>query len=210
MRLLSIVSATAIAVAALAATSDANAQRGGRNNQAATAVTLNYQRVLAESALGRDLSSKLQQIRTQINTEAQALAPERQSIEQEAQRLQTTLRNQSAEQIRNNAQAQALAQRQQVFQQRAGELQGSLECTQLLSLRDVELQIEPVVRSIMQSRNAGVVVDAGNVVMASPEIDITSAVIQQLDGNQATRTATVNRRAITECQQQAPAQAPAQ
>lgn len=198
MRLLSIASAAAIAVAAFAATTDASAQRG-RNNQSTTAVVINYDRVLNESALGRDLAQKLQTIRTQINTEAQALAPERQSIEQEAQRLQNALRNQSAEQIRNNSQAQALAQRQQQFQARAVGLQGDLECTQLIAIRDVNQQIEPVVRSVMQSRGAGIAIDARNVAQSSPEFDITAAVIQQLDGNQATRTANVTRRPVAEC-----------
>ncbi|MBC7770211.1 MAG: OmpH family outer membrane protein [Phycisphaerales bacterium] len=207
MRLFSIVSATAIAVAAFAATPDASAQRNRNNTQSTTAVVVNYQRVLSESAIGRDLQSKLQGVRTQINTEAQSLAPERQSIEQEAQRLQGTLRNQSAEQIRSNAQAQALAQRQQQFQARATALQGDLECTQLIALRDVDLQIQPIVRSVMQSRGAGIVVDSRNVTLSAPEFDITAAVIQQLDGNQATRTATVSRRPVSECQGQQPAAA---
>ncbi|HYD87511.1 MAG TPA: OmpH family outer membrane protein [Vitreimonas sp.] len=212
MRLFSIVSAAAIAVAAVAATPDASAQRN-RNNQSTTAVVINYQRVLTESAIGRDLQSKLQTVRTQINTEAQSLAPERQSIDQEAQRLQNTLRNQSAEQIRNNPQAQALAQRQQQFQTRAATLQAELECTQLIALRDVDQQIDPVVRSVMQSRGAGIAIDARNVSQSAPEFDITAAVIQQLDGNQATRTASVSRRQVSDCagqQQQAGAPAAGQ
>lgn len=208
MRLFSIVSAAAIAVAAVAVTPDASAQRN--RNQSTTAVVVNYQRVLTESALGRDLTAKLQTVRQQIGTEAQSLAPERQSIEQEAQRLQNTLRNQSAEQIRNNAQAQALAQRQQALQQRAAGLQGDLECTQLIALRDVEQQIDPIVRSVMQSRGAGIVIDSRNVTQSLPEFDITTTVIQQLDGNQATRTANVSRRPVAECAGQQQAAAPGQ
>ncbi|GIK48121.1 MAG: OmpH family outer membrane protein [Hyphomonadaceae bacterium] len=204
MRLLSIAAAAAIAVAAFGVTTDAFAQRG--RNQSTTAVVINYDRVLTESAIGRDLATKLQQVRTQINAEAQALAPEQQSIEQEAQRLQNTLRNRSAEQIRNDPQAQALAQRQQQLQTRAASLQGDMECTRLISLRDVELQIDPIVRSVMQSRGAGIVVDARTVNQFAPEFDITAAVIQQLDGNQATRTANVTRRPVAECSgQQQPA-----
>jgi Skp family chaperone for outer membrane proteins len=205
MRLLSIVSAAAVALAAIAATPDAFAQRG-RNNQATTAVVINYQRVLAESALGRDMATKLGQLRQQIGAEAQTLGPEQQSIEQEAQRLQNTLRNQSAEQIRNNPQAQALAQRQQQFQTRAATLQGDLECSQLIALRDFDRQVSPIVRSVMEARGAGVVLDANNVQMVLPQFDITTTVIQQLDQNEATRTANVTRRSVAECQQQQPAQ----
>ena len=52
----------------------------------------------------------------------------------------------------------------------------------------------------MQSRGAGVVVDAGSTQVFDPQMDITNTVIQQLD--QGTRTATVARHSVTECQQQ--------
>lgn len=207
MRLLSIVSAAAVAVAALAATPDAFAQRG-RNNQSTTAVAINYQRVLAESALGRDIQAKLGQVRQQIGTEAQALQPEGQAIEQEGQRLQTALRNRTAEQIRNDPAAQAFAQRQQQFQARAAGLQGDMECTQLLTLREFDRMVSPVVRSVMEARGAGIVLDAASAQLVLPEYDITTAVIQQLDQNQATRTANVTRHPVAQCTQQAPAQTP--
>lgn len=212
MRLMNLVSAVAVAVTALSVTPDAFAQRG-RDNQATSVVAINYQRVLAESALGRDLSAKIQQIRTQVGQEAQALAPEQQSIEQERQRLQQATRNMSAEQIRNSTtyapQFQAFAQRMQQFQARGQTLQGDLECSQLIALRDFDRQVSPVIRSIMESRGAGVVLDAGSIQMVLPQYDITTTVIQQLDQNPATRTATVARHAVTECAAQQPAQQPA-
>ena len=57
-------------------------------------------------------------------------------------------------------------------------------------------------------RGAGVVINSSGAIYVAPEVDITAAVIQQLDQNQATRTATVARHAVSECQ--ARAQAPAQ
>lgn len=214
MRLLSILSATAIAVVALAATPDAFAQRG-RNNQSTTAVAINYQRVVAESALGRDMQTKLQQVRAQIGTEAQALQPEGQSIEQERQRLATATRNMTPQQIEASStyrpQFEQLAQRLQQFQQRSQGLQGDFECTQLLSLREFDRAVSPVVRSVMEARGAGIVLDASSAQLVLPEYDITTAVIQALDQNQATRTSNVTRHAVAECTQQgAPAQAPAQ
>lgn len=211
MRLLSIVSAAAVAVAAVAATPDAFAQRG--RNQATTAVVINYQRVLAESALGRDMATKLGQLRQQFGAEAQSLTPEQQSLEQERQRLAQASRNMSAEQIRNSStlapQFERFQQRLQQFQVRSQTLQGDLECSQLIALRDFDRQVSPVVRSVMESRGAGVVLDANNVQLVLPQYDITNTVIQQLDQSEATRTAAVARHSITECQPQQPAQAPA-
>lgn len=214
MRWMNFVSAAAIAVAALSVTPDALAQRN-RNNQSATVVAINYQRVLAESALGRDMAAKLQQMRAQFGQEAQALAPEQQSIEQERQRLQQATRNMTADQIRNSStygpQFQALAQRLQQFQQRGQTLQGDLECTQLIALRDFDRQVSPIIRSVMESRGAGAVLDTNTIQLVLPQFDVTTTVIQQLDQNPATRTATVSRHAVSECaaQQQQPAQTPA-
>lgn len=213
MRLLSIVSAAVIAVAALAVTPEALAQRG-RNNQSTTSVVINYQRVVAETALGRDMTAKLQQIRTQVGTEAQSLQPEQQSIEQERQRLAQASRNMSPEQIRNSStlapQFQQFQQRVQQFEARAQGLRGDFECSQIFALGEFDRQVSPIVRSVMEARGAGVVLDASNVQLVLPEFDITNTVIQQLDQGVATRTANVTRHAVAECQAQAPAQAPAQ
>jgi Skp family chaperone for outer membrane proteins len=198
--LMSTVCAVAVAAAAIAATPDAFAQRRG---QAASVVVVNYQRVLAESSLGRDLATKLNQVRTQVAGEAQALQPEAQSVEQEARRLQQALRNQSQQQLANNAEVQALAQRQNTLNQRAASLQGDFECTQLIALRDARNQIMPIVRAIMQQRNAGLVIDSSQALEVTGDYDITTTVIQQLDQNAATRTANVSRRPVAECSQQA-------
>jgi Skp family chaperone for outer membrane proteins len=200
MRLMSTMCAVAVAATAIAATPDAFAQRRG---QAASVVVVNYQRVLAESSLGRDLATKLNQVRTQVSGEAQALQPEAQSVEQEARRLQQSLRNQSQQQLANNAEVQALAQRQNTLQARAASLQGDFECTQLIALRDVRNQIMPIVRAIMQQRNAGLVLDSSQALEVTTDYDITTTVIQQLDQNAATRTANVSRRPVAECSQQA-------
>ena len=209
MRVVSLFSAAAFAVAAVAVSSDALAQRNRGNAQATQAVVINYSRVAAESVLGRDLQAKLAALRQQFQTEAQALAPEGQSLEQEAQRLAQTTRNLSQEQIRNNAAVQQYTQRRQQFEQRAAGIRGDMECSQLIALRDFDRQVGPVVNSVMTSRGAGIVIDASNTTSFDPNFEITATVIQQLDQNQNTRVANVARHAASECQ--APAgQAPAQ
>jgi Skp family chaperone for outer membrane proteins len=211
MRSLRVISAIAVAAVALTATSDAFAQRN--RNQATTVVVINYQRVVAESAIGRDMAAKLQQVRTQLGTEAQSLAPEQQSIEQERQRLAQASRNLSPEQIRNSStlapQFEQFTHRLQQFQARTQGLQGDFECSQALALRDFDRQVSPIVRSVMEARGAGVVLDASNIQLVLPDFDVTNTVIQQLDQNQATRSATVARHALTECQAQQPAAQPA-
>lgn len=213
MRLMSAICAAAvITVAAASMAPEAEAQRNRNNGQATTVVVVDYQRVLAESVLGRDMQAKLQQVRTQIQTDAQALAPESQSIEQDRQRFGQASRNMTAEQIRANSnlntQAQALQTRIEQFQRRQAELQGGLECSQALALRDFNAQVSPIVRSAMEARGAGVVLDASNIQFVQPQFDITTAVIQQLD--QSARTSNASRQPISACQSQTPAPAPAQ
>lgn len=210
MRLMNLVCAAAIAVVAVSASTAAFAQR---NRGGTTVVVVNFQRVVAESALGRDMTTKLQAIRQQISTEAQALAPEQQSIQQEQQRLATASRNMTPDQIRASStlapQFQAFQTRVQQFQQRSQALEGDYECSQLMAFRDYDRQVSPIVRSVMQAQGAGVVINSANVQTVEPQFDVTNTVIQQLDA--AARTATVARHAVSECQGQTatPASAPA-
>lgn len=213
MRMVSLLSAAAIAVAAVSVSSEASAQRNRGGGQATTAVVVNYQRVAGESVLGRDLQAKIAALRQQFTTEAQSLAPEQQSLEQEAARLQTATRNMSQEQIRASStyapQFQQFAQRRQQLEARAQGLRTDLECSSFIALRDFDRQVQPIITSVMQSRGAGIVVDTSNATVFDPNFDVTATVIQQLDQNQNTRVANVARHAASECQPPA-GQAPAQ
>jgi Skp family chaperone for outer membrane proteins len=199
--------AAALIAAALVIAPEAQAQRGGGSG----VVIVNYQRIAAESALGRDMTAKLQAVAAQIQQEAATLQPEGQAIEQERQRLVTATRNMTRDQVRAHAThgpaLQALETRAQQFQVRSNALQGDMECTQALTLREFDAQVRPVIRTTMEQRRATTVLDASNVLIFQPDSDITNTVIQALDQNQATRTANVTRRPLSQCQaQQQPAQ----
>jgi Skp family chaperone for outer membrane proteins len=200
MRLTKLALATAVAAVALGSAPGALAQR----NTAASVLVVNFQRVVSESALGRDMSTKLQGVGAQIQQQDQAMQSEGQAIEAEDQRLTTASRGMTEAQVQANAtlraQMQALANRVQQFQARRQALRGDFQCTQIIALRDFQTRSTPVIRTVMQSRGAGVVVDAGSAQVFDPQMDITNAVIQQLD--QGTRTATVARHSVSECQQQ--------
>jgi Skp family chaperone for outer membrane proteins len=214
MRVVSLFSAAVLAVAAVSVSSDALAQRNRGNGQATTAVVINYQRVAADSVLGRDLQAKLAALRQQFTTEAQSLQPEQQSLEQERNRLQAATRNMSQEQIRASTtygpQFQQFAQRLQTFEGRAAGLRNDMECSQFFALRGFDQQVAPVVESVRTARGAGIVIDSSNVTSFDSNFDITTTVIQQLDQNQNSRVANVVRHAASECQAQQPAAAPAQ
>jgi len=152
------------------------------------------------------MAAKLQQVATQVQAEAQAMQPEGQAIDTERQRLATATRSLTPDQIRAsstwNPQFEALGQRLEAFQRRGAQLQGDFDCSRMIALRDFDRQVSPIVRSVMESRGAGVVLDSRNIQMSLPDYDITTLVIQQLDQNAATRTSSVSRRPYTECQPQ--------
>ena len=187
MRLMSTMCAVAVAATAIAATPDAFAQRRG---QAASVVVVNYQRVLAESSLGRDLATKLNQVRTQVSrrgSSAPAGGAKRRagsaplaaiSAQPEpAAASPTTPRSRPWRSVKTVAGSARLRCR------------ATLSAPQLIALRDVRNQIMPIVRAVMQQRNAGLVLDSSQALEVTTDYDITTTVIQQLDQNAATRTA---------------------
>ncbi len=215
MRVIGFVSAAVIAAAAVGVSSDAVAQRN-RGQQGGGVVVINFQRVIADSVAGRDMAAKLQQVQAQVGAEAQALAPEQQSLQQEGQRLTRARGNRTDEQIRADAalsaQFQQFAQRRQQLEVRAATLRGDFECSQAVALREfTNNMVMPVVQSVMRTRGAGAAVDSASAFYVAPESDITQTVIDQLNQNPATRTVNVTRHPVAEClpQQQPPAPAPA-
>ena len=200
MRLTNLALLGAVSAIAVAFAPGALAQR----NSGGSVLVLNFQRVASDSALGRDMQTKLQGVGAQIQQQVQAMQAEGESIEQEQQRLATATRGMTSAQIQASAtlrpQVEAYTQRRQQFQARFQGLQGDMQCSQALALRDFDGQITPVVRSIMQSRGGGAVLDTGSARVFDPQLDITNTVIQQLDQNPSTRTATVARHAVAECQ----------
>jgi Skp family chaperone for outer membrane proteins len=206
MRVSSFVSA-AFAVAAMAAVSgDALAQR---NRGGPSVVVINFQRVVNESVLGRDMAAKLQQVQAAVGAEAQTLGPEQQSLQQEGQRLNRLRGNRTEEQVRADAglsaQFQQFNQRRQQFEARGAGLRGDMECSQAIALRDFQSMVMPIVQNVATSRGATTVVDASTVFYSAPDNDITTVVIQQLDQNPATRVANVARHPVAECTGQQPA-----
>lgn len=202
MRFLKPILAAAAVATVLSAAPVAMAQRGGNNG----VMVLNYQRVIESSDIGRDMSTKLNQIGQQIQGELQ---PDAQSIEAEQQSIQQATQGMNEEQVRRNSaltqRVEAFAQRVNAFRQRQVGLSRDLEYTRQVTLNDFNQQITPIVREVMEARNAGVVLDASTVQLAQPNVDATDDVVQRL--NQRLRTMNVSRQqAPAPQQQQAPAQ----
>lgn len=200
MRFLRPVLAAAAVATMLCAAPVAMAQRGGANS----VMVLNYQRIIESSDVGRDMTTKLGQIGQQMSGELQ---PDAQSIEAEQQSIQQATQGMNEEQVRRNTgltqRVEAFAARVQTFRQRQNAMARDLEYTRQVTLQEFNTQVTPIVREVMESRNASVVLDASTVQLSQPNVDATDDVVQRL--NQRVRTLNVTRQQAPAAQQQ-PAQ----
>lgn len=192
-----ILAAVAMATVVCAAPA-AFAQRGG---QSASVIVVDFNRLIANSDVGRDMSTKLQQIGQQMQGELQ---PEATAIQTEQQAIQTAAHGLTADQVRANRplsqRVEALDTRFQTFRTRQQGLARDMEYTQQMTLQDFNNQITPIVREVMEARGAGVVIDANATQLVLPAYNATDDVVARL--NQRLRTINVTR-------QSAPAQAAA-
>jgi Skp family chaperone for outer membrane proteins len=194
MRLIKL--AAAAAAVALVASPTAFAQaRGGT-------VVVNFAQLVEQSAMGRDMSTKLSGIATQLQQEGQALQPEGQAIQRDVAAFQTAARGKTPAQIQADPalgpQSQALQNRVTQFQAREQALQGDFDCTRAMAGRDFQTAVTPALRSAASARGATVVIDVSNALYYDPASDITTTVQAALD--QSSRTATVALHRVAECQ----------
>jgi Skp family chaperone for outer membrane proteins len=145
-------------------------------------VVYSLQAVVAGSAAGRDMATKLQAIETalttELETEARAIVEERQRLGQTpAAQLQTAAVQQA------DAANQRRAQAFDVARQRA---EYDLRATNERALRLFVQALQPVMIATVERRNALVVLEAGNVNYAVPGVDITRDLITALDASVST------------------------
>lgn len=179
---------------ALSFSPEAAAQRGGRNAQSASVIVLDYARIVEASDIGRDMTTKLNQIAQQMQAELQpdgaAIAAEQQSIQQATQGM-------TAEQARANralsARVEAFTQRVEQFRARQAGMARDFDYTRQFTINDFNTQITPIVREVTEARGAGVVLDRSAVQFSQPAFDATDDVVQRL--NQRLRTINVARQA---------------
>lgn len=187
-----------LAAAAIAASAPAAAVA-----QSAPVVVFDSARVLAQSAAGRDMRTKLQNIRTEITRE---LEPEATAVQGEEQAIAQALNGLNAEQAQQRLQTDAaLRQRVEAFEQRRQQLglrqaqqQELLRITEAQALQAFDRALSPVVQGVMNARGASVVLDRQSITMAQPAVDITGDVLARLD--QEVQTIQVSRVTLEQVQ----------
>jgi len=169
---------------------------------AQTVLTLDRQRVLTESVVGQHISSRIEAIGQEINSE---LETQRAPIEQESQRLEAETQALTPEGLQ---QRPDLMQRINALQGQANEFQRAqqvavreLQATEAQALRPVSQAVGQIIRDIATERQASAVFNQGSLLYYAPATDITSDVISRL--NAQLQTVEVTRVRLPEQQQQA-------
>jgi outer membrane protein len=135
--------------------------------------------VLAESSAGKAFSERINQLKQQVATELQ---PQEAELASEAQALQ---RSATPDQAKMQAFA---AKRDQFYATRQQRLE-QLEYTGDKEGQRILLEARPVLNQVFQQKNCSILLQSDNVVMvASPAMDLTPAVILGLNSRMQTIT----------------------
>ena len=131
---------------------------------------------VAQSAVGKYVVGRLQQIQAQAQAELQA----------EATTLQTDIRTYGTQRATLSTDVQqqrekALADRDQALQQKANLRQRELEATQQKAISRIVSEYSPIFAAVARSRSCGLVVNAQAVMAGNGSMDMTQEVVRQLD-----------------------------
>ncbi|MBI1185952.1 MAG: hypothetical protein GC206_01185 [Alphaproteobacteria bacterium] len=160
--------------------------------QSGASIIVNSETVLTQSVAGRDMAQRLQAIQTQMRGELQG---DETWLQQEQQALAQATQGQTPEQIRANSQLerriQEFGRRREAFAQRLATLERDMQYTQVMARQEFNRQLTPIVREVMQARNAQIVVDRSTVMLANEGVDATPDVMRLMD--ERVRTINVTR-----------------
>ena len=142
-----------------------------------------YDQTLADSAVGKAYVARLQQLGSQAEAE---LAPQRTTLQSDANALQGQRTTLPADQFQQRAEAmnQRIQQYAALEQLRGQEL----DQTRTVNLQRIVQVINPIVVSVYGTRRCAIVLDSSQVLASNPAMDITADVVQQLNTRMSTIT----------------------
>ena len=138
------------------------------------ACVFSQQGAVGTSAVGKYVISRLQQIQAQAELQAEETT------------LQTDIKAYGTQRAALSTDVQqqrerGLNERAQALQQKAQLRSKELEATQQKAVSRVVSEYDPIVISVMKSRNCGLVLDGQATLAYNPAMDLTPEVVRQLD-----------------------------
>jgi outer membrane protein len=172
----------ALAVAAgLAGASGAQGQSLALTGAAPAGLcSFNGARAVADSTAGRNVSSRLNELATQVKAELEA---EQTSIQNDGQTLEAQKSSLSAQTYQSRG--EALQARVVTLQKKAQLREAEMQATQRKALQTIEQALAPVVQQTATERHCTVLLSADSQVLPNPSIDITDAALASLNAKLA-------------------------
>jgi outer membrane protein len=171
--LLSIGALASLALASAASAQAPAAASGPASGPAVPGVCVFFRdQALATSTAGKGVSTRMNELKAQVNAE---LSPEAQTLETEERGLQTTPKEQQ------QAKAVVLRERIGAFQQKEQLRSQELQATLQKQVSVIGQAMEPIVEAVYSERKCSILLERGQVYFENPEMDITAAVVQRLD-----------------------------
>ncbi|MDB5698852.1 MAG: outer rane chaperone Skp [Alphaproteobacteria bacterium] len=176
---------TAFAALAIAVPASAPAQRLG----AAVVAVIDTGRIFRECNACRTAQTQLQQQVEQARQRAQQLG---QPLQTEGQSLENSLKalGGKAPDAALQGRIQAFQTRQNTANQELQNRQATIQRNQQYVATQINTKLDPIIKTVMQSRGANIAVDMQATLATSPSIDVTNDVLAQL--NQQLTTVNVN------------------
>ena len=132
---------------------------------------------VSRSSAGEAINKRMQQLAAQVQAE---LGPEQTSLDADIK----TFKDKAASlpQDQQQQQGSALQQRMQDFDGKRAQRQKELEATLRKAINRVDVELEPIVRTVVSGRSCGLLLKADTAIYAAnPQMDITTSVIEQLN-----------------------------
>lgn len=175
----------AFAALAIAVPASAPAQRLG----AAVVAVIDTGRIFRDCNACRTAQTQLQQQVDQARQRAQQLG---QPLQTEGQSLENSLKalGGKAPDAALQGRIEAFQTRQNTANQELQNRQATIQRNQQFVAQQINTKLDPIIKSVMQSRGANIAVDMQATLATSPSIDVTNDVMAQL--NQQLTTINVN------------------
>ena len=166
----------AFAALAIAVPASAPAQRLG----AAVVAVIDTARIFRECNACKTAQTQLQQQVDQARQRAQQLG---QPLQTEGQSLENSLKalGGKAPDAALQGRIQAFQTRQNTANQELQNRQATIQRNQQYVAQQINTKLDPIIKSVMQSRGANIAVDMQATLATSPSIDVTNDVMAQLN-----------------------------
>jgi Skp family chaperone for outer membrane proteins len=132
--------------------------------------------ILQRSSAGQDMVNQVQTLSKQAETEFKnqetQLATEANQLQQQLAILAPDVRDQKEKDFTT---------KQQAFQTKVATRQAEIQAGFNKAAHQLEVALEPILKTIMVERGANMVVDRASVILSTVDIDVTPIAVQRLD-----------------------------